>query len=405
MENYSYEAAAKKSAKLLADNEPEAAAEVLSKFVERDDSFGAAYFSLANIQVSLDDTSQDALENYRRACVLEPDAPQFRLEYASSLQSNGRYAEAVEQCEIALQISPDSIDALRRRGLAHYYAGNLDASQTDFAHVLKLDPTNGFAYLRRSINFSERSQLEDSLSELLRYDSLDSAAASEIAWLDVLRSNAFIELAGRCIETGNLTIVSKVLDQFLSGYVTSDDFLTSFFILCGHTGLDSAMIFFRESVAKDIEFDGDHGFGMSTKPAGENRTEDAIYILERSLALHPDHLKCLLQLGWCYFVVGDDVASERKFREAIELDGNSSAPLLRLAWVLASRDDPRSISEANDMAERMMNLPGSPEFKKLKVLARCQIAAGQISLAKTNIEKVREIEPDEDLSELERLLE
>jgi len=115
------------------------------------------------------DEDDEAIEHFRKAIELDPDAPDAlpRLHLASLLVTLGREGEAIEVCLDALRGNPDLRDA-------HYHVagllaktGRLDAAAHHLREALRINPDDADALVGLAGVFLEQDRLTESI-DLLR---------------------------------------------------------------------------------------------------------------------------------------------------------------------------------------------------------------------------------------------
>lgn len=200
------------------------------------------YYHLAEVQFNLADYDT-ALENYARALDLDPDMPNAYLrraniyvmrgsndealnefDYALSLIPNsivartlratvmstiarekdaaGQTDEAralwrtvVADCDMALQMDPDVVDALIKRGHAYSALGLYDAAIDDFTSAIEIEP-NSQAYTERALLYSALGETENALEDCEEIATFDPDDPS----IFLIRCNVHLQLAQQLSE-------------------------------------------------------------------------------------------------------------------------------------------------------------------------------------------------------------
>ena len=80
------------------------------------------------------------------------------LKFMQMLLNNGKFngkqilsEESVADFSKAIEIRPESAEALNYRGWAYYMLGDMDAAMTDLNHAIALDPTLHYAFNNRGL--------------------------------------------------------------------------------------------------------------------------------------------------------------------------------------------------------------------------------------------------------------
>jgi tetratricopeptide (TPR) repeat protein len=67
------------------------------------------------------------------------------------LLADGKFAEAIEQLTLALQLQPSLALAYNARGFAHYRLKQYPQAIADYDEAIRLNPSYANAYLNRSV--------------------------------------------------------------------------------------------------------------------------------------------------------------------------------------------------------------------------------------------------------------
>jgi tetratricopeptide (TPR) repeat protein len=137
---------------LLALGETERGAERLEDLARRsgaDAATRAAVFAEAGSAWALAGESDRAFAAATMALTLSPDDPALLLDRAVASGSAGRYAEAVEDLDRAVEFDPYRAEAWALRGAAKRQLGQPEDAERDVARALSLAPDNTDALLER----------------------------------------------------------------------------------------------------------------------------------------------------------------------------------------------------------------------------------------------------------------
>jgi Flp pilus assembly protein TadD len=137
---------------LLALGETERGAERLEDLARRseaDAATRAAVFAEAGSAWALAGESDRAFAAATMALTLSPDDPALLLDRAVASGSAGRYAEAVEDLDRAVEFDPYRAEAWTLRGAAKRQLGRTEEAERDVARALSLAPDNADALLQR----------------------------------------------------------------------------------------------------------------------------------------------------------------------------------------------------------------------------------------------------------------
>lgn len=93
-----------------------------------------------------DDPENEAVEHYQRATVLEAE---------------GRWAEAIKQYTVAIELRPEQAALFDRRGGAYFKVGEVEKSIQDFDRAIELDPAREEDHWRRGISLYYANRFEE----------------------------------------------------------------------------------------------------------------------------------------------------------------------------------------------------------------------------------------------------
>jgi tetratricopeptide (TPR) repeat protein len=99
----------------------------------------------------------------------------------------GQLDRAMEECNRALQISPDFPDALNNRGLVYATKGQHDKAIADYNRVLQLQPDHSEAYNNRGASYAEMNRYAEALADYIRAVKLKPNYGDAYANLGALR--------------------------------------------------------------------------------------------------------------------------------------------------------------------------------------------------------------------------
>jgi tetratricopeptide (TPR) repeat protein len=108
----------------------------------------------------------DALEDLDRAVALSPDNVRLRDRRAVCLGKLGRYEEARKELSAILEIEPDFALAWVHRGAVQAWLGLWRLALEDFDHAIKIDPDTPHAYFNRGRCYFEWHRWDQALKDL-----------------------------------------------------------------------------------------------------------------------------------------------------------------------------------------------------------------------------------------------
>jgi len=83
---------------------------------------------------------EEAAATYRRLLAAQPDQPSLHTSLAGCLGAMGRYDEALDELERALELDPLSAEAYHNRGVIHERRGDLEAALEDYRSAVRYAP-------------------------------------------------------------------------------------------------------------------------------------------------------------------------------------------------------------------------------------------------------------------------
>ena len=183
----------------------------LRRAVELDPDNADALFSLAGVLRA--DRRAEAIELLERVVELRPHDVTARERLASRYDREGRYAEAIEQCELSAEINPDRGYPY---GLMAFVCwtnlGDIDGALAAVEQGLEVEPTNlGCWTIKARILLEGRGDAQAALDAL---DQAQALVADDLS-LQVSRSLALQEL-GRNEEA--LQVLSDAIERMPDGY-------------------------------------------------------------------------------------------------------------------------------------------------------------------------------------------
>lgn len=94
-----------------------------------------------------------------------PDDVALRLERAEELLDQGRFDEALVDCELAAQLAPEDTSVALTRGRIHLAMGELGLAEADFTTYLKNANGNTEVYLLRGGVREETGRFKEALAD------------------------------------------------------------------------------------------------------------------------------------------------------------------------------------------------------------------------------------------------
>lgn len=141
----------------------------LRRSIERHGSTEAAEAGLARLLIS-QRREEEAVALHRRLVETRPQWGALRDEAIAYLESEGRFAEAIELARVGAAAAPDDLRALRRLSLVLIERGEDDlAVEEGIALVdrtLEIAPNNPFAHRAKALGFGRLERFEEAVAEM-----------------------------------------------------------------------------------------------------------------------------------------------------------------------------------------------------------------------------------------------
>ncbi len=228
-----------------------------------------------------------------------------------------QYKEAIADCEQAIKVEPDNLDALLKHGRYSWLAGNKITAMGDFYKAIKLNPRYAKSYLQRGICFLEDGNIVSAARNFNAAYEIDPNLTEAKTELDLCMSRMKILAASKIIANP----LGKQSLQIASG---------------AEQQLNRDMIRYSPSEIAKMDFDQLLANGYQTLAKGEE--EYAVALLRRAVALKPNDRQAHKYLFYALVASGDGaVASE----QILALEKLAPAPLadeLTMANALSSVD-------------------------------------------------------------------
>lgn len=140
--------------------------------------------ALASVQFVLDRDAKLAEESFRRAIETDPSLPAIRRRYSYLLGATGRFSEATQQAQIAVDLEPTSTAALSDLAWTHLLAGNLADAERLYREALRFDPANSDALFSLGYCLDLRNRPDEAVRSYRRALQILGAPDAVITGLD-----------------------------------------------------------------------------------------------------------------------------------------------------------------------------------------------------------------------------
>ncbi len=300
-----------------------------------------------------------------------PEHLRFRLQFARHLIENGDIEPALGQLNTALDMNPDTLEALFAIGAIYFEQGDLIQSRDYFVRYLRLDPDNDQAriylsdieyrqgdyaaasnylygvvssqyYLDAQIRLAnilaKRYEVDTGIRHLRQID----AASDEGQIRLILQQDLLFREYDRYAEA------KQVLDEGLEQFPDQPDLLYNRGLV---TAKMNRLDLHERDMRKLIEIEPDNahaynafGYVLADKT---DRLEEAMALIKKANALLPDNPFILDSMGWVHFRLGNTSKAIEYLMLALDArqDAEIAAHLGEVLWVTGSREEARKIWE------------------------------------------------------------
>lgn len=295
-----------------------------------------------------------AMRHFDDALALNPDLEQARYHKAVALAYLGRSDEAVLALRGLLERNPRHGDG--QRELANLLAamGRPEQAIAHYLAAIELMPQNAELHNNIAASYSAMNQIPQAVTHLvealrLKPDYPDAHNNLGVA----LESQQRFE---------------EAIEQYRRAIALRDDYI-------------------------------DARFNLALTLAKQGRTGEARRQFQQLVEKTPDHLAARFHLGLALEAEGDLSGAIGQYRQMLKMNPDQMEALVRLAWVLASRDStPDEAAQAVELAQRAVRLTRSAEPVALDALAAAYAAAGRfddaVRMAVAAADLAKDVEPE-----------
>jgi Tfp pilus assembly protein PilF len=122
----------------------------LPSFAEEGCDANTDYLTLGHEQLEAEDFA-GALHSANCGISFDSESYAFYMLRADVYCDMGMSAESIADFSKAIEINPESAEALNYRGWAYYMDGDMDAAMADLNHAIAIDPTLHYAFNNRGL--------------------------------------------------------------------------------------------------------------------------------------------------------------------------------------------------------------------------------------------------------------
>lgn len=321
---------------------------------------------------------QDSESLFRHALAVTRENYLAHLNLGAALALKRELAEAGTQLDEALKLKPDSPLAHYDRGNVFGLQGNLVRAEAEYVRALTLKPD----YAECQFNLGNVLALQKKFEE------------AELHFLEALRLK--LDYADAHIHLGNLLVIQgragEAIPHCLAGLKIKPDSAEAYYCLGNALALQLKPAEAKANYLSALRIKS--GYAEAHAKLGDlllvlGEAAEAMPHLRAAADLQPDNEEIQYSLGGALARQKNFGEAAARFRAAIKAKPDYSAALNDLAWLLATRQEPRlrDVPEAVRLAQRACELTHNGEPMYLDTLAVALSEAGQLSQAMTLTEQ------------------
>ena len=137
--------------------------------------------------------TSEAIDQYEKALLINPDYAEVRNNLASALVMTGRFSEAIDQCNEALRIDPGSPEAHNNMGNALAQTGRASEAIDHYKQTLRMNPNSSDAHSNLGAALALTGRISEAIEELksaLRINPNNSDARNNLTKAEALQKSS-----------------------------------------------------------------------------------------------------------------------------------------------------------------------------------------------------------------------
>ena len=137
--------------------------------------------------------TSEAIDQYEKALLINPDYADVRNNLASALVMTGRFSEAIDQCNEALRIDPGSSEAHDNLGNALAQTGRASEAIDHYKQTLRMNPNSSDAHSNLGAALALTGRMSEAIEELksaLRINPNNSDARNNLTKAEALQKSS-----------------------------------------------------------------------------------------------------------------------------------------------------------------------------------------------------------------------
>jgi tetratricopeptide (TPR) repeat protein len=328
------------------------------------------------------------------SALAQVDTPTMRLERAATLIGNNQLAEAEQQLNYVLKVTPNEAAALNLLGTIRAKQGKLDEAETLFSRAVKADNQligahMNLAYLYLLKGTPEKTALK--LKEVLRLDPSNADASYRLAWLlfsqgrfeeciDFVEKEKLAQppsapllnvLGDAYLGKSNAGKAEENYRQVLNAQSGNADALLGMAQVSQMKRDASAATLYLSRAREVITNSPDQLYKYALAALNSGLNGEAVSALKRAIELRSNESAYYFLLGLSWIKNPDLQEAEEAFRQSLKLRPDNAQGQLYLGYVLFKQ---KKYPEAREWLEKSVQKgAGTPEsFYYLGVICQEQ---------------------------------
>jgi tetratricopeptide (TPR) repeat protein len=320
----------------------------------------------------------EAVNHYRSALQIEPNNANIHFNLANVLQSQGKFDEAVSHYRRALQIRPKHANAQNNLANLLSQQGNFDEAISHYRQIMQIKPNDAITYN----NLGALLEQQGKLDEAIEHYGTALRIRPDFA-------EAHYNLVSTFASQGRLDEAFRYYRQVLQVMLEDAELYNSLGIALMSRGwLNEAISQFQQALqARPGHIEANYNMGAAL--AEQGRLDEAIGHYRKVLQLAPEHPETHYRMGRALAITNRRDEALKYLQEAARLKSDWPPPLLWMARILATHQDPnvRNTTAAVEHARRAAELTKYQDATILETLGVAYAAAGQSDMAVATTKK------------------
>ncbi|MFN8900353.1 MAG: XrtA/PEP-CTERM system TPR-repeat protein PrsT [Pseudomonadota bacterium] len=390
----------------VAERKPERARERVLEATRSQPDNDQARLALARLLEQSGETPEQVRAAYRDAIDAAPQQAAPRLGLIEFLIGKKRYGEAQEVAQAATAAIPDDLNLLDALGRAQALQGDAQQALSTFRKVANIDPNRPVAHMRLATLMRAQGNRSAALGHLRRAGEADpDYAEARVALAAMLtaegRTNEALAMARELQRRASRSPGGFLLEAEVHGHAKNPRAALAALRAGTVQQPDSALL--HLVLFRALSASGDHGQALAVAEDWNRR--------------HPADAAMSAAVGDAAMARGDHALAERHYRASLDKVPDQLTALNNLAWIVASSGRPGALPLAQRAVELSPNRPdvldtlalaqaaerdfaGALKTQRKAVelapgdpllrlgLARIAIQAGDVALARTELERL-----------------